>query len=287
MIPIAIAESVEAATDEVQQVMTVVEDITKEEWLYGLIALVVGLFLVRFVIMPAFRRAVNSTDVIPPSVRSILDTMLHIILLVIVFMTAAGFMGIPMTSFVAIFSIVGIAVSLSVQGVLSNFVGGINILISKPFLVGDYIESDGFTGTVTQIGIMHTRLRAPAGPVSFIPNSTLVAARLINYSAAEMRRVELTVSTAYRNPPETVRDAILRAIAENGSILKDPAPVVHLETYSDSSITYTVWAWVKPADFLTTKYALNEALYSVFRAADIEFPFPQVVVHTADERISS
>ena len=284
MIPFAIAESAEAAPDEVQQVMSVVEGITKEEWLNGLIALVVGLLLVRFVIMPAFRRTMNSTSLIPTSVRSILDTLLHILLLVIVFMTAAGFMGIPMTTFVALFSVAGIAVSLSVQGVLSNFVGGINILISKPFVVGDYIESDGFAGTVTEIGIMHTRLRAPAGPVSFIPNSTLVAARLINYSAAETRRVELTVSTAYRNEPEAVRAAILEAIAENPLILKDPPPVVHLETYGDSSITYTVWAWVKPSDFLSAKYALNEALYMVFRAADIEFPFPQIVVHAADGR---
>lgn len=284
MIPFAIAESAGAAPDEVQQVMSVVEGITKEEWLNGLIALVVGLLLVRFAIMPAFRRAMNSTSLIPPSVRSILDTLLHILLLVIVFMTAAGFMGIPMTTFVALFSVAGIAVSLSVQGVLSNFVGGINILISQPFVVGDYIESDGFAGTVTEIGIMHTRLRAPAGPVSFIPNSTLVAARLINYSAAETRRVELSVSAAYRNEPEAVRAAILEAIAENPLILKDPPPVVHLETYGDSSITYTVWVWVKPSDFLSAKYALNEALYMVFRAADIEFPFPQIVVHAADGR---
>lgn len=277
----AIAESAGDTPAEVQQVMNVVEGITKEEWLYGVIALVLGVVLVRFVIMPAFRRAVNSTNIIPASVRSILDTMLHILLLVIVFMTSAGFMGIPMTSFVALFSVVGIAISLSVQGVLSNFVGGINILIGKPFIVGDFIESDGFSGTVTQIGIMHTRLRAPAGPVSFIPNSTLVAARLINYTAAEKRRVELSVSTAYRNAPEQVRKSILEAIAENPLILKDPEPVVHLENYSDSSITYTVWAWVSPPDFLAAKYALNEALYTVFQAADIEFPFPQIVVHKA------
>ena len=87
-------------------------------------------------------------------------------------------MGIPMTTFVAIFSVAGIAISLSVQGVLSNFVGGVNILISKPFVVGDFIESDGFSGTVTEIGMMHTRLRAPGGPINFIPNSTLIAARL-------------------------------------------------------------------------------------------------------------
>ncbi|MCR4707754.1 MAG: mechanosensitive ion channel family protein [Clostridiales bacterium] len=272
----------EANGTEVQQVVSIVEGITQEEWVHGLIALVVGLFLVRCVIMPAFRRAMNSTTIIPPSVRSILDTLLHILVLVIVFMTAAGFMGIPMTTFVAIFSVAGIAISLSVQGVLSNFVGGVNILISKPFVVGDFIESDGFSGTVTEIGMMHTRLRAPGGPINFIPNSTLIAARLINYSAAETRRVELSVSTAYRNEPEAVRTAILEAIAENPLILKDPAPVVHLETYGDSSITYTVWAWVKPSDFLSAKYALNEALYMVFRAADIEFPFPQIVVHAAE-----
>ena len=274
----ALAEMPEMTQTDMEQVAAIVEGITREEWARGLLALLIG-WLAERAVMNAFRKAVRRSEVIPPSVRSMLETVVHILLILIVIMAAAGVMGIPLTSFVAFFSVIGIAISLSVQGVLSNFVGGMNILLSRPFLVGDFIESDGFSGTVTDIGIMHTRLRAPAGPVSFIPNSTLVAARLINYSAAETRRVELSVSADYGSAPEQVRRAVLSAIGENPVFLKDPAPAVNLESYGDSGIVYTIWAWVRPADFLSAKYALSEALYPAFQSAGIGFPYPQVVVH--------
>ena len=268
-----------------EAVTEIVRDITATEFVRGFAVFVVGALLVHFA-MRLLRRAADRTQAVPATLRGILRTGAKIVLYFLVVVTAAGVMGVPVTSFVALFSIVGIAVSLGVQGLLANFVGGIIILISRPFSVSDFVETEGFTGTVTEIGMIHTRLRAPGGAVNVIPNSTLITSRLTNYSAAEKRRVELTIQAAYACPPQRVREALLSAAAGIPAVLSDPAPEVHVERYGDSGIVYTLWAWVMPADFLQTKYRLNEALYEAFRAAGIEIPFPQVVVHAADGKPS-
>ena len=278
MIPRAAAESADTA---MEAVATVVKGITRTEFLSGLAVLVFGFIAVR-VLLKLFRRTMDRAANVPESLRALLRTILRILLDLIVVMGAASVMQIPLSTFLAVFSVVGISISLGVQGMLSNFVGGVIILISRPFSVGDFVELDSFSGTVTDVGLMYTRLRAPGGHVNIIPNSTLVSSRVTNYSAAATRRVELTISASYQNAPAQVRAAVLSAVASLLQFLSDPAPAVNLERYDDSAIVYTVWAWVRASDFLAAKYALNEALYAAFAEAGVSVPFPQIVVHTAE-----
>ena len=140
-------------------------------------------------------------DAIDASLYTILNTTIKCVLYFISVVAAAGTLGIPVTSFVALFSVVGLAVSLAVQGVLTNMAGGVIIIASKPFTLNDFIECDTIIGTVKDIGILHTQLLSPDGKYIYIPNSLLQSSRLINYSTSGFRRIELQVNVSYDNTP--------------------------------------------------------------------------------------
>lgn len=226
------------------------------------------------------RNALRKINTIDASLHTILNTTLRCVLYFISIVAAAGTLGIPVTSFVALFSVVGLAVSLSVQGVLTNLAGGIIILASKPFTLNDFIECDTIMGTVKDIGILHTQLRSPDGKDIFVPNNLLQSSRLINYTSAGTRRIELQVSVAYEHTPEQVRAAVMEAIDRLPHVLTDPAPMVLLEKYGPHGILYNIWLFVPASEFLTSKYALNEALYNVFARHGIHITRPQLNIRS-------
>ena len=261
-----------------EQVLTVLKNIHFERLMIGLLVLVVCLSLSR-ILMRLFDRLLHKTHHIDPSLHSMLKTMLRIVLYFISIVFAANTMGIPITSFLALFSVVGLAVSLAVQGVLSNLAGGVIILASKPFTLGDFIETDAVSGTVNEIGFLHTRMIAPDGKMIFVPNSLLYNSKLINYTSSGARRIDISVSMAYDCAPEDVRRAALSAIASISGVLPEPAPQVLLENYGESAVQYTVRLWVQAQNYLDTRYALNEALYTAFRSSGLEMTYPHINVH--------
>ncbi|MBQ3705932.1 MAG: mechanosensitive ion channel family protein [Clostridia bacterium] len=236
-----------------------------------------GLLLVRLV-LKLVEKGLNRTSV-PQTMHTMLRTMLRILLDLVVVLTVANYIGIPVTSFVALLGLFGLAVSLALQGVLSNLAGGFIILATHPFETGHFIEHDGITGTVQEIRMMHTRLATPDGKMIYIPNSSISSGRVINYSEAGKRRVDLTVSASYDSPPARVREAVMIAISRVEGILPDPAPVVALEKYGDSAIEYSVLVWSDGEDFITVKRALNEALYAAFADHGVEMTYPHLNVH--------
>ncbi len=280
LISTALADSLTGAqaVDTVEEYVDLLKGLDRNQVIYGLAALVIGLVLSHFIIKLVFH-ALDRGSVVAPSVRTFVKTMLRILLAIIVVMVSANIMGIPITSFVALFSVIGIAISLGVQGLLTNFVGGMIILVTHPFEVGHFVENETLIGTVEEIGIMHTRLRAPDGRTIFLPNGTLYASRIINYSMSENRRIELTVSAAYGNSPEKVRGAILDAVDKVPALLKDPEPVIHVESYGDSAITYSMYVWCPGSELWNAKYALNEQLYYSFAQAGVEMTYPHLNVH--------
>lgn len=213
--------------------------------LLGFLVLLAGIAVTR-VLVKLLQKLLGKAHAIHPALHTMLCSGLKWALYFLSVMAAASTMGIPITSFLALFSVVGIAVSLAVQGVLSNLAGGMIILGSKPFSPGDFIEADSVSGTVKDIGFLHTRLIAPDGKMIFLPNSTLYTSRLTNFTVLGQRRIDLTVGASYDCAPEEVRAAVLDAVAQVeksgvGQVLSDPAPQVLLERYDSSAIVYTVW----------------------------------------------
>ena len=178
-------------------------------------------------------------------IRSVVRIALWFLLVLVV----ADSLGIPVASMIALLSVAGLAISLALQNTLSNLAGGIMILVSKPFEVGDYVEADGVGGTVISIGLAYSTLATVDNKEIFIPNSQVAAAKIINYTKLGKRRGELTFSASYDAPTETVKQALGEVLAQFPQILEDPAPSIWISKYGASSIEYVVRMWTAAGDY--------------------------------------
>ena len=266
-----------AAPETVQEYMTVIQGTDIKTGIIALAILVLGLVLVHLVIKAAGKGLQKSH--IPKTLHTMIRTLLRIFLIFIVLLTVGNYVGLPITPFITMMGLFGLALSLALQGVLNNLAGGFLILSSHPFEVGHFIEQDGITGTVREIRLQHTRLETPDGKMIYIPNSSISASRVINYSETGKRRAEISVSASYNNSPEQVRAAIMSVIAKTEGILQDPAPVISLEKYGDSAIEYLILIWVNGSDFIQIKREVTEKLYTAFREYDVEMTYPHLNVH--------
>lgn len=261
-----------------EQVLTSLKNIDLEKIGVGLLVLI-GCLVVSRILIRLFDRLLARFHYIDSSLHSVLKTILRIVLYFISVMFAANSVGVPITSFLALFSVVGLAVSLAVQGVLTNLAGGVIILASKPFTLGDYVETDAVSGTVKEIGFLHTHMVSPDGKLIFVPNNLLYNSRLINYGATGTRRIDVIIGMNHDCSPEDIRKAALKAIRTVSGILPEPDPQVLLENYADSCIQYMVRVWCPASEYLTVRYALNEALYTAIRESGLEFAYPHLNVH--------
>lgn len=259
-------------------VLNILKSIDLNRVLIGLAVLAACLLATRL-IMRLTNKLLKKIPQIDKSLHTMLKTALRIVLYFISIVFAANAMGVPVSSFLAVFSVVGLAVSLAVQGVLSNLAGGVIILASKPFALGDFIETDAVSGTVKDIGFLHTRMISPDGKMIFVPNNLLYNSKLINYTSSGTRRVDLNISAAYDYGPDEVRSAAMKAIRTVPGILHDPAPQVLLETYGESAIQYTVRVWTPAQDYMDVRYALSETIYQAFRENGVKMTYPHINVH--------
>ena len=163
--------------------------------------------------------------------------------------------------------------------VLSNVAGGIMLLISKPFTVGDYVSCDGIEGAVRAVDLAYTTFTTVDNKEIFVPNSQIVTAKIVNYNALGRRRVDLTYTASYDAPTETVRTAILEAVAAFPQVTDEPAPTVVLSEYGASSISYLVRLWVSAADYWTVYYGMNEKVRETFAAHGVEMTYDHLNVH--------
>ena len=182
------------------------------------------------------------------------------------------------TILVAILSVVSLAISLAVQNALSNVVGSVTLLTTHPFHVGDFVEIGSDSGTVEEISVSYTKLATVDGKRIYIPNSDAASARICNYSVEGRRRVDLYIGVSYDAPAEKVREALLAA-AQHPKALQDPAPLVVLNNYQDSSIQYLLMLWTASGDYLDVRFAVNEAVKRELDARGIAIPYPQLDVH--------
>ena len=191
-------------------------------------------------------------------------------------------LGIKVTSLVAVLSVVGLAFSLALQNFLSNVAGGMQLLASHPFAVGDYVDAGGCSGTVVEIGMFYTKLATPDNKLVQLPNSAIVSANIINFSAQPARRVELTVSASYDAPTDQVTALLAKMAADHPLVLDDPEPAVHVSSYGDNSIDYIMRVWCANADYWTVYYDLMDGLKPLFDQAGVEMTYPHLNVHMVD-----
>ncbi len=245
--------------------------------LEAIVLLVVGLKLIGW--LKKFIKTSHKLDKLDTSLRSFLVSFVSIVLYVVLVITIAMILGVPATSFITILASCGVAIGLALQGSLSNFAGGIMILLFKPFKVGDYIEASGESGVVTEITVVYTVLLTVDNKRITIPNGTLTNSVIENYSAEELRRVDFTFSAAYDCDIDKVKAVIEQVIAVHPLGLKEPEPMVRLSKHSESSLDYTARVWVKNADYWTVYFDITEQVKKAFDDNGIAIPFPQVDVH--------
>ncbi|MCR5684959.1 MAG: mechanosensitive ion channel [Lachnospiraceae bacterium] len=240
----------------------------------GLAVLIIGFKLAKAIVGRIGKgKAFQKLD---PSVQSFLKSTIKVVLYAAIISSAAIIWGIPTTSFVTVFASAGLAVGMALQGSLSNLAGGIMILLFRPFKVGDYIEGAGVAGTVTDITVVYTRLTTVDNKVVVIPNGSLANSNVTDYSTLPLRRVDLTISTDYRDDIDKVRKVIGDVIAKNEMVKTDPAPFVRLVKHNESSLDYTVRAWTDTANYWDVYFDLTENIKKAFDANGISIPFKQV-----------
>ncbi len=213
------------------------------------------------------------------SLTSFVLSLVKITLYFILIVTVIGILGIETSSFLALFASAGVAVGLALSGTLQNFAGGVLILLLKPYKVGDFIEAQGFSGTVKEIQIFNTVINTPDNKAIIIPNGGLSTSSINNYSLEQRRRIDWSIGVAYGTDMERARAAILEILATEEKLEKTPAPVVWINELADSSVNLTVRAWVPTAEYWDVYFRMNELFYKRLPEQGIEFPFPQMDVH--------
>ncbi|MBE0648088.1 MAG: mechanosensitive ion channel [Bacteroidales bacterium] len=243
----------------------------------GLVVLVVGLWLTG--IVKRWVGRIMQKRELDLSLQPFFKSLIVIVLRVLVIITSAGMIGIQMTSFIAITGAATLAVGWALQGTLQNFAGGVLILMFRPFKIGDWIEAQGYSGSVSAIHIVNTVIKTADNKVVFIPNGGLANSAMINYTREEQRRVDWTFGIAYGDDVEKARQVLLTLIQADNRILTEPEPFVAVSSLGDSSVNLVVRVWVNLADYWGVFFDMNESVYKTFNLEGINIPFPQMDVH--------
>ena len=259
-----------------------VAGITVNKVLHAIILLVVCLVIVK-ILMKIVTRFLERSK-LERSLHTFIRTAIKVILLFLTVLIVAQALGINVTSLIALLSVFGLAVSLAVQNSMSNVAGGIQVLGSKPFVVGDYVEAGGVAGTVADVGIFYTKIRTNDNKMIQVPNSQIANEKIINYTAEKERRVDLKFTTSYDAPVESVKKAIEEVVGSHSLVQITPAPFVRVSNYGDSSIEYTVRAWCATEDYWTVYFDLMEQVKVAFDKAGIEMTYPHVNVHMVETK---
>lgn len=251
------------------------------EILLAIIVLIVGLFLIKRFSKWGEKR-MNKRHVDPSLIPFLIGTV-RFLLIVLLLISVASMVGIHSASFIAVLGAAGLAIGLALQGSLSNFAGGVLILLFKPFRVGEYIEGQGTSGTVEKIEILYTTLKTPDNKMIVIPNGPLANSVTTNYSRHDTRRCDFTFGISYDSNIKKARKVILDTLQSDERVFKDPAPVVVLQSLGDSAVNLVTRVWLKSSDLWDVFFEKQEEIKEAFDANNISMPFPQRDIHIIDQ----
>tara|TARA_R110000737_G_scaffold55355_2_gene78411 strand:- start:401 stop:1210 length:810 start_codon:yes stop_codon:yes gene_type:complete len=211
------------------------------------------------------------------SLKKFLLSLVKWALTIFLIITVISTLGVETTSFAAVIAAAGLAIGLALQGSLSNFAGGVLLIIFKPYKIGDLVEAQGVLGNVKEIEIFTTKLITPQNKLAIIPNGAMANGNIINYTAEGKMRVDTTVGVSYDSDLQKTKDALLAMLVENPKVLKDPAPSVNVSELADSSVNLAVRPYCKPEDYWDVYFATIEGTKKALDSAGIEIPYPHEV----------
>jgi len=243
----------------------------------ALLLLFIGLWIIKL-FNRWMRKLMEKAD-IEKSLRGFLKSMISALLKTLLIISVMVMVGIEMTSFIAILAAAGLAVGMALSGTLQNFAGGVMILLFRPFKAGDYISTQGFSGTVKDIQIFNTILTTPDNVTIILPNGSLSGSAMTNYSTQPTRRVDFTFGIGYEDDIDKAKKILADLIGEDQRIMKDPAPFIAVSELADSSVNLVVRAWVNASDYWGVFFDTQEKVKKQFDTQGVSIPFPQTDVH--------
>lgn len=255
--------------------------ISLEDVLAAAVTLLVCLVAVRL-LLKLFRRLLGRTK-LEARVRRYVMGGVKLVLYMLTVVFTAGSLGVDMTSLVALLSVGSLGVTLAAEDVLGNVAGGLVILSSHPFAIGDFIEAGSVSGTVEDISLNHTRIATPDGPIAMLPNKELASSQVTNYTLLGRRRSTWKLTAPYDVPTETVKEACLRAAAGVEGVLSDPAPAAYLTAFGESGVEFTIYCWAQFDAFWPVHFAMGEALRRSLTESGVEIPYNRLDVRVMEE----
>ena len=258
-----------------------IPDLTLGGLLRVAMMVLLGILAIRLLMKMVDRVLERSKSV--AAIKPYIHTAVNIFLWVLLALMLAGTLDVDVTSIIAMLSVAGLAVSMALQNTLSNLAGGLVLLVTKPFVVGDYVEADGISGTIAAVDMSYTTFVTPDNKEIFVPNSQLSATKITNYNRLGRRRMDLKFTASYDAPTAQVRSAIEEALAAIAGILDDPAPMVYLSEYQSSSIEYLTRLWTAADDYWTVYYALLEGVRESFARHGVEMTYDHLNVHIVEK----
>lgn len=253
-----------------------------DKLLSGVFALVVCLLCI-WLLMKLTDKALANSKRLDGALRGFIRSVIRAAMWIITGIIVADSLGIPTTSLVALVSIAGLALSLSIQNIMSNLFSGVTLLMAKPFTAGDFVDIGGKAGTIKIVGMFYTVMDTGDNSVISIPNGDVTSSSVINYSKEPMRRVDMRFEASYDAPTAEVKAAIMDAIAADERISAEPAPFIALSAYKSSSIEYLVRIWCQNSDYWSVHYGMNERVRECFAAHGVEMSYEHMNVHILEK----
>ena len=242
----------------------------------------IGKFIIRLIVGATSK--IMTKQAIDKTLETFICNLIQISLMIVVIIASIGALGVETTSFIAIFGAAGLAVGLALQGSLSNFASGVLIVLFRPYRVGDWIEAASIAGSVEQVQILTTILNTADNKKIIVPNSQIMNSVITNYSANDIRRVDMVIGVSYNDDLEKVRKTLQDLIATDKRILAEPATTIAVSELADSSVNFVVRPWVKSTDYWGVMFEMTEAIKKQFDKEGISFPYPQQDVHIYNQR---
>ena len=242
----------------------------------AVIILAAGILVIR-IVMAILNKALNASK-LEKAAHSLIKSLASVVLYLLLGLIVASSLGIDVTGIIALASVLTLAVSLALQNMLANVIGGFTLLYTRPFHSGDYVDIGADSGTVTENGMTYTKLQTPDNKIISIPNSTVVAGDIVNYTATGTRRVDVAIRAAYCVPTQKVIDALIQA-GTIDKVLLDPAPFAAIANYGENAIEYTLRVWTKTDDYWDVMFTINQNVKNIFDAQDIKMSYPHMYVH--------
>lgn len=249
----------------------------------AIVVLVAGMWIInRFVAL--IGRGLEARE-FETTLASFLRSVVSVLFKALLLISVASMVGIETTSFIALLGAAGLAVGLALQGSLANFAGGVLILLYRPYKVGDFVETQEISGTVAEIQIFCTILKTGDNKVIVVPNGLISNGIITNYSTEDTRRAEFVFGIGYGDDIGKAKAVLERLVAGDERVLKDPAHLIVVSELADSSVNFTVRAWVKASNYSSFRYHLTEQVKLTFDQEGISIPYPQTDVHLYRETV--